>query len=431
MLQMSQEMSDMHGKPLDQWIKFRNEYFMPRGKISMTIFQGVEGRKYDVSPELIARFFLTIFESGVAKMSLGLNGAKETDDEIMNGLDSVIDTLQAVWRYELGNGWVVEHNGPMKILLVADQVHGPPNEPPQFKLKINEIVFTAPTSSYFFRLEKLDGTRISGQQGREGPMTPRFSPGQTHRKPEGGNMDDQSGNGGREEEMLVFENARLPPIPFQKFGFPEPVWRMLALSACVHELFPIMELAHDTQTGPLTALDTYADIDRDARMAVGLNFLPDDLGPHSFPNFASEFTNPSNMSNSSPALTHAHPGMHNHQGSIGTAGRPTPTPPLPRTNRNGQPLAGSGELPPLPTLSVAAVPPPHGMMMQQSPSLTHQMPPGQQSNGQAGMKRKLQQPDQGQDGGGGPSAPVPRANNNRGAKSSPVVARKRAKTNIP
>lgn len=160
-------------------------------------------------------------------MSIGLNGATETDDEGMSGLDSVIETLNAVWRYELGNGWVVEHNGPMKISLTADQIHGPPNEPPRFKLKINEIVFTAPTSSYFFPWGKFDGNRISG---REGPMTPRFSPGQISRKPEGGNMDDQSGNGGREEEMLVFENARLPPLPFQKFGFPEPVWRMLAVS---------------------------------------------------------------------------------------------------------------------------------------------------------------------------------------------------------
>jgi hypothetical protein len=163
-------------------------------------------------------------------MNLGLSGAKETDDEGMSGRESIVETLQAVWRYELGNGWVVEHTGPMKISLVADPVHGPPSEPPQFKLKINEIQFTAPASSYFFRLEKLDGNRISGQPGREAPMTPRFSPGQISRKPEGGNGDDQSGNSGREEEMLVFENARLPPLPFQKFGFPEPVWRMLAVS---------------------------------------------------------------------------------------------------------------------------------------------------------------------------------------------------------
>ncbi|KAG9101817.1 hypothetical protein FRC06_002576 [Ceratobasidium sp. 370] len=227
LLQMSQEMSEMQPKSLDQWIKFRNEYFLPTGKISMTIFQGVEGRKYDVSPELIARFFLTFFESGVSKMSLGLAGAKETSDESMGSVDSVVDTLQGVWRYELSNGWVVEHTGPLKVFMTADidPVQPPPGEPPQFKLKIQEITFTAPVSSYLFRTEQLEGTRISGPA----PMTPRISPGLAARKTEGG-VEDLSGNAGREEDMLVFENARFPPKPFQKFGFPENVWRMLAVS---------------------------------------------------------------------------------------------------------------------------------------------------------------------------------------------------------
>jgi len=430
LLQMSQEMSEPQPKSLDQWITFRNEYFLPTGKISMTIFQGVEGRKYDVSPELIARFFLTFFEGGVSKMSLGLTGAKETSDESMGNLDSVIETLQGVWRYELSNGWVVEHTGPLKVYMTVDvdSVQPRPGEPQQFKPKIQEVIFTAPVSSYLFRTEQLEGTRISGPA----PMTPRISPGLAARKTEGG-VDDLSGNAGREEEMLVYENARFPPKPFQKFGFPENVWRMLAMSACIHELFPVMELAHETQSGPLAALETYAEMDRDARMQVGLhNFLSDDLGGHQFPNFASEFTNPSSMLHSSPGLTHPHPGMHSHQGSIGTTGRPTPTPPLPRPpNRNGQPLAGSGDLPPVPPLTVAGPQP--GMMMQQSPSLTHPLPPGQQPNGPVGVKRKQQQPELGPDAGGPSGASQARnVAGSRGTKPLPPAgSRKRAKTNAP
>ncbi|KAG8680564.1 hypothetical protein FRC09_018145, partial [Ceratobasidium sp. 395] len=332
MSQMSQEMSDAN-LTLEHWAKFRTEYFMPTGKISMTIFQGVEGRKYDVAPELVARFFLTFFEGGVSKMSLGLNGAKETSDESMSNLDSVVDTLQGVWRYELHNGWIVEHTGPLKVFMTAVPEQGPAGE--QLKLKIQEMIFTAPVASHLFKIDVLDGNRVSGPA----PMTPRISPGLAARKPEGGTLD-ELGSTGREDEMLVYENVRFPPKPFQKFGFPENVWRLLAMSACVHELLPVMELAHESQSGPIGALEAYADMDRNARMDVGLHFLSDDLNAHQFPNFASEFGNPANMLNSSPALMHT--SMHNHQGSIGTIGRPTPTPPLqPPIHRNGQALAGS------------------------------------------------------------------------------------------
>ncbi|QRV72685.1 hypothetical protein RhiJN_00699 [Ceratobasidium sp. AG-Ba] len=447
MLQMSHEMCEAHPKSLDQWAKFRNEYFMPEAKIFMTIFQGVEGRKYEVAPQLIARFFLTFFESGVAKMSIGLNGAQETVEDPTHPLNSAVETIQGVWRYELSNGWVVEHSGPLKINMsvVTDQAPVP-GEPPQYKLKIVDLTFSAPIASYLFKYDHLEGNRISGQAA---PMTPRISPGLAARKTDGGMGDDPSGSSGREEEALVFENARLPPKPFPKYGLPENVWRLLVMSTSVHELVPLMELAQDTQAGPLgmlyydgfstypddgatrpATLDQFAELDREARMSTGLNFLPEELGGHQFPNFVSDFGGPSSMPHSSPALTHPHPGMHNPQGSIGTTGRPTPTPPLPRTIRNGQPLAGAGDLPPVPPLSVA----PPGMMMQQSPSLTHQMPPGQM-NGQVGVKRKLGPPDQGLDAGGpsaGASQPrlVPNGRGGGGAKSSPVGARKKAKTNV-
>ncbi|KAG8762183.1 hypothetical protein FRC12_009157 [Ceratobasidium sp. 428] len=305
--------------------------------------------------------------------------------------------------------------------MTAVPEQGPAGE--QLKLKIQEMIFTAPVASHLFKIDVLDGNRVSGPA----PMTPRISPGLAARKPEGGTLD-ELGSTGREDEMLVYENVRFPPKPFQKFGFPENVWRLLAMSACVHELLPVMELAHESQSGPIGALEAYADMDRNARMDVGLHFLSDDLNAHQFPNFASEFGNPANMLNSSPALMHT--SMHNHQGSIGTIGRPTPTPPLqPPIHRNGQALAGSGELPPVPGLSVPRAPP--GMIMQQSPSLTHQMPPGQ-VNGQGGTKRK-QLPEQGPDAGG-PSgaASQPRGVSGRGGhKSSPVVSRKKAKTNAP
>ncbi|KAG9128179.1 hypothetical protein FRC07_003729 [Ceratobasidium sp. 392] len=426
LLQMSQEMSETHPKSLEHWIKFRNEYFMMNGRISMTVFDGVEGRKYDVAPELIARFFLTFFESGVSKMSLDLTGAKETSDD-PDSLDSVVETLSGVWRYEINTGWVVEQAGPIKVFMTAVMDQGLPGEQQQPKLKIREMIFTAPKSWYLFRTEQLQGNLVSGPT----PMTPRISPGLAARKTEGGNMDDLSGNTGREEEILVYENVRFPPKPFQKFGLPENVWRLLVMSTSVHELFPLMDLAHESQSGPIAALEHYAEMDQNARMQVGLpNFLPDDLGPHQFPNFTSDFGGPGNMLSSSPGLTHPHPGMHN-QGSIATTGRPTPTPPLSRqTIRNGQQLAGSGELPPVPGLSVPGPGP--GMMVQQSPSMGHPLPPGQQPNGQGGMKRKHQPPDQGPDAGGPSGATSqPRGVANSRVKSSPVVSRKKAKTNAP
>lgn len=193
----------------------------------------------------------------------------------------------------------------------------------------------------------------------------------------------------------------------------------------------------------VAALDQYAEMDQNARAQAGLEYIPDDMG-HPFPHFAPGFVN-SNMPGGSPALAHTHPGMH-PQGSIPTAGRPTPTPPpipmrpggpgMPpqRMANNGAPLAGSGELPPLPSLGI-----PPGMIMSQSPSLTHPMPPGQPPNGQVGTKRKLQPPDQGPDVGGPSAAPggsqPPRAgvgnnpNPHGRVKPPPAVARKKAKTN--
>lgn len=217
----------------------------------MTIFYNVEGRKYSaldsavhsttgtdsadavVSPELIARFFLTFFESGVNKMSLGLNGAIETSEGSRNELESTVETIQGTWRYELDNGWVVEHNGPMKIALVAEPV---PGDPQQFKHKIEDLTFTAPTSSYFFRSEKLEGNRIHHGGRETGPMTPRISPGLAARKPGepgmaggvGGVLDEQGNQ--EQEERLMYENVTLPPMPFQAYGFPSAVWRMLAVS---------------------------------------------------------------------------------------------------------------------------------------------------------------------------------------------------------
>lgn len=436
LLQMSHELTGMGGRMIADWQRFRDEYFTRSGKISMTIFYNVEGRKYIVSPELIARFFLTFFESGVNKMSLGLNGAIETSEHSRSELESMVETIQGVWRYELDNGWVVEHNGPMKISLVAEPF---PDNPQQFKIKIEDLTFTAPTTSYFFRPEKLEGNRIHGR-----PMTPRVSPGLAARKPGehgaaggAGGMLDEQGNQ-EQEERLMYENVTLPPMPFQAYGFPSTVWRMLALSACVHELQPIMQLDHALQSGPIAALDAYAGMDQTARNQAGFE-LTDDFVGHAFPNFTSGL-HPSNMSDHSPALAHTHPGMNPHA-STATIGRPTPTPPpirsgppgVPRSGMNHEPLAGSGELPPLPKLG-PGIPTPMGpgMMFSQSPSMTHPLPPGQQ-NGQ-GMKRKLPQPEQGPDVGGpsGPSGPpqirAAHSPNNR-PRPPPAGARKKAKTN--
>lgn len=221
----------------------------------MTIFYNVEGRKYStlmpattnstdrltrdvaVSPELIPRFFLTMFESGVSKMSLGLNGATESSDHGRSELESVVHTINGTWRYELENGWVVEQSGPMQITLMAEPV---PGDPHQFRLRIEDLTFTAPNTSHFFRSEKLDGNRIHGHGPREvGPMTPRISPGLAARKTgepgggpgmgPGGILDDHSGHM-EQEDVLRYENVTLPPLPFQAYGFPAAVWRFLAVS---------------------------------------------------------------------------------------------------------------------------------------------------------------------------------------------------------
>lgn len=164
----------------------------------------------------MSRFFLTTYENGVSKMSLGLNGAVETE-EPANSLESVVGTTTGVWRYELADGWIVEQSGPLKFMLVAQQANDG-----QYELKIREMSFTAPTTSYFFNFDNLKERPITG------PMTPRISPG-LPTKTENGSLDDQSGEG-REEQGLSFERVTLPPKPFQKFGFPEGVWRLLAVS---------------------------------------------------------------------------------------------------------------------------------------------------------------------------------------------------------
>ncbi|QRW15954.1 Formin-like protein 5 [Rhizoctonia solani] len=394
MLELSQELSNMKDKMLPDWVRFRGEFFTQSGSISMTIFYGVEGRKYMVAPELIPRYFLAFFESGVNKMSIGLNGATETTEGCQNEqLESYVSTMHAVWRYELDNGWVVEHNGPLKVHLVAEQV---PGDPQSFKLKINNMVCNAPTTSYFFRPERIDGNLLHGPNHDVGPMTPGYPRASQHAtgEPMGGpgvGLGDDHGAFLEHEERIMYEKASLPPKPFQTYGLPGS--RLV----------------------------------RDSRPAGS-----------SFPHFNPSF-NPSHMPNHSPALVHAQAGMHHGppQGAIPTTGRPTPTPPPmrqgggPGIGRGGMPLAGSGELPPVPGLGVAI---PSGMIMSQSPLLTHPGAPGQQPNVQLGLKRK-QQAEQGPDPMSGPSNPQPprgmpnSTNQNRFNKSSPVGGRKKAKTN--
>ncbi|CAE6527301.1 unnamed protein product [Rhizoctonia solani] len=445
MLQMSQELTNMRDKMLSDWVRFREDFFTQSGKISMTIFYGVEGRKYMVSPEIIPRFFLCFFESGVGRISLGLNGATETTENCQNEqLESVVSTLNAVWRYELDNGWIVEHNGPVKIHLVAEPVQGDPH---MYKLKIEDMTCNAPTTSYFFRPEKLDGNLIQGPSREVGPMTPRISPGLAARQtgepvgdPNIGLTTDENGVIIEHEERLVYERASLPPKPFQTYGLPASVWRLLAMSACVHELAPVMELEQSFQMGPLAAFDQYAEMDQNARHEAGLDNMPEGMGGHSFPSFNPAFSNPPHMPDHSPALAHAQAGMHHgpHQGAALTTGRPTPTPP-PHMRpgqggpggpiRGGMPLAGSGELPPLPGLGVGIPPGMSNIITSQSPLLSHPGAPGQPPHGQLGMKRK-QQPEQGPDPTGGPSgSQPPRGVNNavRMNKTSPALARKRAK----
>ncbi|KAH7343891.1 LIM-domain binding protein-domain-containing protein [Rhizoctonia solani] len=447
MLEMSQELGNMSHKMLPDWERFREEFFTRSAKITMTIFYGVEGRKYLVAPELIPRFFLAFYESGVNKISLGLNGATETTQECQNeSMESKVSTLNAIWRYELENGWVVEHTGPVKIHLVIEQVQG------ELKLKIEDMTCTAPTTTYFFRPERIEGNMIQGPSRDVGPMTPRISPGLAARQtgePMGDpNIGlDEHGAAMEHDERLVYDKASLPARPFQTYGLPATVWRLLAMSACVHELVPVMELDHSFQMGPLSALDQYAHMEEHARQDAGFESMPEGIGGHSFPHF-NTFANPPHMHNHSPALAHAQTGMHHHgppQGAIPTTGRPTPTPPPMRQGgpggqgmpmRGNMPLAGSGDLPPLPGLGVA-IPPgmSPSMIMSQSPSLNHPGAPGQPHNGQQlGVKRK-QQPEQGPDPTGGPSGSQPmrgvpnQVNSNRMNKSSPVLTRKKAKTN--
>ncbi|KAF8607700.1 hypothetical protein BDV93DRAFT_519715 [Ceratobasidium sp. AG-I] len=105
---------------------------------------------------------------------------------------------------------------------------------------------------------------------------------------------------------------------------------------------------------------------------------------------------------------------------MSTVGRQTPImPPLGHTRQ----LAGHNDLPPLPPLEVGRT-----ALMHQSPSLTHPMPPGQQVNGQAGMKRKLQGPEQGTEGSGPSASGAPHRGGNKG-RPSPATTRKKAKTN--
>ncbi|CAE7224124.1 unnamed protein product [Rhizoctonia solani] len=448
MLEMSQELGNMSNKMLPDWERFRDEFFTRSAKITMTIFYGVEGRKYTsavVAPELIPRFFIAFFESGVNKISLGLNGATETTQECQNeNLESQITTLNAVWRYELENGWVVEHNGPVKIHLVAEQVQA---EHPFYKLKIEDMTCNAPTTSYYFRADRIEGNLIQGPNRDVGPMTPRISPGLAARQtgePVGDpnlGLPDEHGGAMEHEERMVYDKASLPPKPFQKYGLPATVWRLLAMSACVHELRPIVEIDHSFQMGPIAALDQYAEMDHHARHEMGLDHMSEGMGGHSFSGFNPAF-NP-HMHDHSPALAHAHTGMHGPPpGAIPTTGRPTPTPPpIRQVGGPGgpggpmrMPLAGSGELPPLPGLGVAmpaGMSP--GMIMSQSPLLAHPGP-GQQPNGQLGVKRK-QQPEQGSDPTGPSSSQTLRGaphvtNTGRASKSSPVLTRKKAKTNL-
>ncbi|CAE6425723.1 unnamed protein product [Rhizoctonia solani] len=446
-LELSQELSNMKDKMLADWVRFREEFFTQSARISMTIFYNVEGRKYMVAPELIPRYFLAFFESGVNKMSVGLNGVTETTEGCQNEqLESHVSTTHATWRYELDNGWIVEHNGPLKVHLVAEQV---PGDPQSFRLKISDMVCNAPTTSYFFRPERIEGNLLPASGHEAGPMTPRISPGLAARQtgePMGGpgvGLGDEHGAFIEHEERIVYEKASLPPKPFQAYGLPGNVWRLLTLSACVHELVPIMELENSFQSGPLSALDQYAEMDQSARHDVGLDHMNDGMGGHSFPHFNHGF-NPSHMPDHSPALTHAQVGMHHGppQGAIPTTGRPTPTPPPMRHGGGpggpglgrGMALAGSGELPPVPGLGVAIPPGMPGMIMSQSPLLNHPGPPGQPPNAQLGLKRK-QQAEQGPDPRGGPSNPQPprgmanSTNQNRFSKSSPVGTRKKAKTN--
>lgn len=150
-------------------------------------------------------------------MSLGLNGAFESEDPT-NNFESTVETTTGVWRCEFADGWIVEQNGPLKFMLVAQ-----PTNDGQFQLKIREMTFTAPTTSYLFKMDDVKGTQVTG------PMTPRISPGLPARKTENGSLGDQLGEG-RDEEGLSFERVTFPPKPFQKFGFAERVWRMLAVS---------------------------------------------------------------------------------------------------------------------------------------------------------------------------------------------------------
>ena len=67
-------------------------------------------------------------------------------------------------------------------------------------------------------------------------MTPRISPGLAARqtgKPLGDphlGLADNHGASMEHEERLVYEKASLPPKPFQAYGLPSAVWRLLTVS---------------------------------------------------------------------------------------------------------------------------------------------------------------------------------------------------------
>jgi len=105
---------------ITQWQKFVSDFYSPTGVMRQTLRSSETGeeKQFEISTPVLARYYQTLFESGIKNIQLVMENARER--EIPNTNIHVVESHRSSFIHWFPNGTHIVHTGSLRVHLNAN-----------------------------------------------------------------------------------------------------------------------------------------------------------------------------------------------------------------------------------------------------------------------------------------------------------------------
>lgn len=263
LLQFSSRMRGLSGHDEEKWAPIIAEHFTENATLS---FRAQKGAKQPLNGfvklpfQLLGRFFATLSQSNINRMSLILDGAMESQDNH----EYTVYCPTARWPMHYDNGYILELNGVLRAkcrpVPAQHLSQHRSNGTPQMAHNVPNGIGSSPSGSSSNNMHNSPAIQPAGGGGGGIPNGAESNNNPLQHLPWMVKIDELSFDSNSVSKLLDFarlQGDKIPRVPENIYGVPTITMRMIEFSEGTQAMEPMMEFSKRSSFPPLDAFKEY------------------------------------------------------------------------------------------------------------------------------------------------------------------------------